>query len=124
MVKRGAAYVFTEAEKVGVSDRANRSRPAIPCCPHVQDGDLAEVRACTQSRQNSASIVCHDLEFPAIHDEHLLPDLSLSTDVVRGREEHGFEAQDESTEEASLCVLENLHSLQCIQMNVDRDLRL
>lgn len=82
--KWGSSYVFTEAEKVRVADGANGSCSTIASRAHVEDGDLAEVGSSPQCGQHSASVVGDDLQLSPVHDEHLLPDLTLAADVVRG----------------------------------------
>ena len=49
---------------------------------------------------------------------------TFAADVVSGREEDWSEFDDQSSQEASFRVLENLDSFQCVKVNVQRNLRL
>lgn len=48
---------------------------------------------------------------------------TFATDVVAGREEDGPEPEHELAQEAGLRVLEDLHSFERVQMNVNGNLR-
>ena len=49
---------------------------------------------------------------------------TLAADVVPRGEEDRAEAQDQLAEETCLCVLEDLHALERIQVHVDGDFAL
>lgn len=53
----------------------------------VADAYLPENRACAEGGQHSALVVRYHAESPALHDVHLLANVSLAADVV-SRAEH------------------------------------
>lgn len=57
-----------------------------------------------------------------VDDIHFFADFPFPADVIAWTEEDRSESEDELAEKAGLSVLKDLHSLQCIQMHVNRDL--
>lgn len=64
-----------------------------------------------------------DCAIPApVHNVHLLAHFALSANVISGTEQHRPKTEHQFTEEAGFGVLENLHSFQCVQVNMNRNL--
>lgn len=56
-----------------------------------------------------------------IEPNHFFAHFALATNEIAGRVEHRLETQHELVEKARLGVLENLHSLERVQVHVDGD---